>query len=92
MTDRLTDLGLAGKRVVVTGAGGGLGRAFALAFAGAGATVLAADLNLAGAEETAALIGTGGHAVQVDVAATDSCRALADRPGRGTKLPLAGDE
>ncbi len=75
--DGLTGLGLAGKRVVVTGAGGGLGRAFALAFAGAGAQVLAADVNLAGAAETAAMIGTGGHAAQVDVAAGDSCRALA---------------
>lgn len=74
----MTNLGLQGKRVVVTGAGGGLGRAFALAFAGAGAQVLAADVNLTGAKETAAMIGPGGHATQVDVAATASCRALAD--------------
>lgn len=77
MKDGLTDLGLAGKRVVVTGAGGGLGRAFALAFAGAGASVLAADLNLDGASETAALIGSGGHAARLDVASCDSCHALA---------------
>jgi NAD(P)-dependent dehydrogenase (short-subunit alcohol dehydrogenase family) len=73
----MTDLGLAGKRVVVTGAAGGLGRAFALAFADAGAQVIAADLNLAGAEETAAMIGPQGHAAMVDVVQTASCRALA---------------
>jgi NAD(P)-dependent dehydrogenase (short-subunit alcohol dehydrogenase family) len=74
----MTDLGLQGKRVVVSGAAGGLGRAFALAFAGAGAQVLATDLNLAGAQETAAMIGGNGFAAQVDVAATDSCQALAE--------------
>jgi NAD(P)-dependent dehydrogenase (short-subunit alcohol dehydrogenase family) len=77
MNDGLTNLGLAGKRVVVTGAGGGLGRAFALAFAGAGAQVMAADVNMAGALETAALIGPGGHAAAVDVALGHSCRELA---------------
>ena len=41
----MTDLGLAGKRVIVTGAAGGLGRAFALAFAKAGCTVLAGDVS-----------------------------------------------
>ncbi|WP_425050140.1 SDR family NAD(P)-dependent oxidoreductase [Psychromarinibacter sp. S121] len=71
----MTDLGLAGKRVVVTGAAGGLGRAFALAFAGAGATVLAADIDEAGAAETARM--AGGTAAKVDVTDTESCRALA---------------
>lgn len=71
-----TDLGLSGKRVVISGAAGGLGRAFALAFAKAGAQVLACDVNLAGCEETAAL--TGGTAAQVDVTNTASCRALVD--------------
>nr|WP_286174093.1 SDR family oxidoreductase [Rhodobacter sp. NTK016B] len=70
-----------GNRVIVTGAGGGLGRAFAQAFAGAGARVVAADINRAGAEETAALIvGQGGEAfaAEVDVTKTASCRALVD--------------
>jgi len=71
-----TDLGLQGKRVVVTGAAGGLGRAFARAFADAGAQVLACDLNLSGCQETAA--ATGGLAAEVDVTNTTSCRALAD--------------
>ncbi len=71
-----TDLGLAGKRVVISGAAGGLGRAFVLAFVKAGAQVMACDVNLAGCKETAAL--TGAIAAQVDVTNTASCRALAD--------------
>jgi NAD(P)-dependent dehydrogenase (short-subunit alcohol dehydrogenase family) len=72
----MSDLGLLGKRVVVTGAAGGLGRAFALGFAGAGAQVMAADVNLEGAAETAQM--TGGHAQAVDVTNTVSCQALAE--------------
>ncbi|MGH1353540.1 MAG: SDR family NAD(P)-dependent oxidoreductase [Thalassovita sp.] len=76
----VSELGLQDKGVIVTGAAGGLGRAFAQAFAGAGARVLVADVNLTGAEETAALIradkGTA-HATKVDVTNTDSCQNLA---------------
>lgn len=72
----MRDLGLKDRRVVVTGAGGGLGRAFALAFADAGAVTLAADINEAGAAETAKM--TGGHSAAVDVTSTESCRALAE--------------
>jgi len=61
--------------VVVTGAAGGLGRAFAAAFAREGAQVLAADINLKGAEETAGL--TGGFAGAVDVTSQASTAALA---------------
>ena len=42
-----------GKSVVITGAASGIGRATTLLFAREGATVFAADLNLAGAEEVA---------------------------------------
>jgi NAD(P)-dependent dehydrogenase (short-subunit alcohol dehydrogenase family) len=71
----MSGLDLAGKRVVVTGAAGGLGRAFAAAFAREGAQVLAADINLKGAEETAGL--TGGFAGAVDVTSQASTAALA---------------
>ena len=78
------DLGLTDKRVVVTGAAGGLGRAFAEGFADAGAKVLAADINGDGANDTAALIAATGqdaYGAAVDVTSTESCRALADRAG-----------
>lgn len=80
----MTDLGLQGKRVVVSGAAGGLGRAFAQAFAGAGAEVLACDVNRAGCDETASLIAASGgrcHAATVDVTDAASCGALADLAG-----------
>ena len=46
---------LDGKVAVVTGAGNGLGRSFSLGLAAFGATVVCADRNLAGADETASL-------------------------------------
>lgn len=44
---------LVGKSAIVTGAASGIGRAIALAFLREGASVLGADLNLDGLEETA---------------------------------------
>ncbi|MFN3585977.1 MAG: SDR family NAD(P)-dependent oxidoreductase [Moraxellaceae bacterium] len=65
---------------VVTGAGSGIGRAFALALARRGGRVVCADINLAGAEETVALItAAGGQALAVacDVAVLAEVEALA---------------
>jgi meso-butanediol dehydrogenase / (S,S)-butanediol dehydrogenase / diacetyl reductase len=64
---------------VITGSGAGIGRASAREFARAGAKVVVADLNLAGAEETAREIcATGGvaRAMKVDVANADSVQRL----------------
>jgi NAD(P)-dependent dehydrogenase (short-subunit alcohol dehydrogenase family) len=73
----VTNLGLEGKRVIVTGAAIGLGRAFALAFAEAGAKVLAVDVNEDGAKETAAL-NANISAARCDITSSVSCKALAD--------------
>ncbi|KUN81266.1 SDR family NAD(P)-dependent oxidoreductase [Streptomyces griseoruber] len=58
--------GLEGRSVVVTGAGSGIGRATALAFAAEGARVLVADLNTDGAQAVVKEIEeAGGTAVAV---------------------------
>ena len=62
---------LDGKVAVVTGAGNGLGRSFALGLAAFGAHVICADRNLDGADETASLAKQSrglAEAAQVDVA------------------------
>jgi NAD(P)-dependent dehydrogenase (short-subunit alcohol dehydrogenase family) len=49
-----------GKVALVTGAAGGIGRAAALAFGRAGASVVVADLSAEGGQQTADLIREGG--------------------------------
>jgi len=65
---------LTGKSAVVTGAGQGLGRAYAVALAQAGASVVVNDLDARAAEETAALAGPRAIVVAGDV----GDRAVAD--------------
>ncbi|ADI15380.1 SDR family oxidoreductase [Truepera radiovictrix] len=62
---------MSGKVALITGAGGGIGRATARLFAERGARVVATDVAEAGLEETAALIRDAGGEVttlRVDVA------------------------
>jgi len=62
---------------VVTGAGGGLGRAIALDLAGRGFLVHATDVDLDAASRTAAEIGAGASSAGLDVTDEDACRAAA---------------
>jgi NAD(P)-dependent dehydrogenase (short-subunit alcohol dehydrogenase family) len=66
---------LDGKVVVITGAGGGMGRDAARLFSEEGASVCAADVDLAAAEETAAGCREA-FAHQVDVADEQAVRAM----------------
>lgn len=70
------------KVSLVTGASSGIGRAIALAYAGAGAKVVVSDLNAGGGEETVALVRkAGGDAsfVAADVSRAEDCEALVQR-------------
>lgn len=71
---------LTNTRAVVTGAAGGLGRAFATALSGAGAEVLVADVNEDGVAETVRLLVEAGgraHGAALDVTSATSAQALA---------------
>ena len=77
---------LEGHIAVITGAGSGIGRAIVKGFAAEGAKVMAADINEAGAAETAAMItDAGGTALSSALDVTDraSCAALADKVSSG---------
>ena len=70
------------KKVLITGAGSGIGRETALAFARAGAQVVAVDIGQAGLDETTRLIAAQGGVAEThiaDVSSESAMRALADK-------------
>jgi len=70
-----------GARAVVTGAGSGIGRAFALEIAARGGQVICADIDESRADETVALIERdhpgAAHAFRCDVARREDVEVLA---------------
>lgn len=69
------------KRVVITGAGSGLGRTLALDFAGLGWKILVSDINMDRANESVKLVneaGGQGLAVCCDVTKWEQVKSLSD--------------
>jgi len=72
----------AGKTIIITGAGSGIGRAAALIFAREGANVVCADINEYGAGETAAEVNAKGSqalALKIDVTSRAHVNAMVQR-------------
>ena len=75
----MTDwLGLQGKIAAITGGGGGIGRAVALGMAKQGVTPILLDRDMAGCDQTLAvlrLVGVEARAIACDIADPESVRA-----------------
>lgn len=72
--------GIEGKVAIVTGAGGGIGEAYARGLAGQGAKVVVAEIVAANGERVASEIRAGGGAavfVEVDVSSPESTQRMA---------------
>lgn len=76
------------QRVLITGAGSGLGQALALRFAAAGHAVACVDIDADRAEATRALLAASHHAAfAADVGDDASMQALAERVLAGWGVP-----
>ena len=65
-----------GKTIIITGAASGIGRATASIFAREGANVIAADIDAAGAEQTAATVRGSNAGAEAVVADVTDCSAV----------------
>jgi 3-oxoacyl-[acyl-carrier protein] reductase len=72
---------LENKVAVVTGGGGGLGRAMAARFAQEGARIVLADIDLAAAETAAAQLPGGALCLRADMGSPDEVAELVRRAG-----------
>lgn len=82
---------LKGKTAFITGAGSGLGREAAELFAKEGATIVAADVDLEGAEETVGRVedvGQEGTVLEVDVRDSDAVHAAVDEAASAFGLDI----
>ena len=77
------DAEFAGKRVLVTGAASGIGRATAIRFAAAGAAVTIGDRNVAGLEETAGMMAVAPVVQPFDALDLASCHHLVEVAASG---------
>ena len=74
----MTGLKLEDRVALVTGAGGGIGRAICKAFAAQGASLLCSDIDGEAVRETAQLLGPSGIAMECDVRKADAAKAAVD--------------
>ena len=76
---------LSGRAALVTGAASGIGRASALAFASAGASVALLDIDAGGLADTAAAVRAAGARAEVLVADVRDLRAVTGAVGRAVE-------
>lgn len=78
---------------VVTGAGSGIGRSFAMELAKRGGTIVCADINLDAAKETVSLIelqtSAKAFAVQCDVGVKEQVKALSEQAEKLMNHPVS---
>jgi len=77
---------LSGRAALITGAAAGIGRASAIAFASAGASVALLDINAEGLEDTAAAARALGSRAEVLLADVTDLRAVTAAIGRAVEV------
>lgn len=77
---------LTGKKIIVTGAGSGIGRETASVLSKQGATVIMLDINAEGLAETASIVGDGCYPIIIDltdnIVATEIVKQLVEKYGK----------